>query len=339
MTNDATKNEIISYERTWSGELFEYDRFRTEGRGSGGTTDPLQSQDSLILSKDNAFLFAANAGSGTISVFRVSGAKLELVERAPSGGSEPLSIAQTGNLVYVLNGAAAGSVVGFHWDGRNLRQIPNSTTFLSQTSAGASSITASPDGTHLVVTERLTNNIDTLAIHPNGTLGPLVVNTSKNPGVFSARFAPNGALIVSETGPAHVTDGSTISSYAVLANGTISPVSQAIATLGSANCWNAITPNGKWVYASNAGSGSISGFSIGANGTLLPIGTTVVGINPPGSANLDTTISSDGKYLYTLNSGTGDIGIFAIQNDGTLINRGQADGLTANAGFNGIAAY
>jgi 6-phosphogluconolactonase (cycloisomerase 2 family) len=338
MTNDAATNEVIAYERASNGQLFVGDRFKTGGRGSGGTGDPLQSQGSLTLSQDNSLLFAANAGSGTVSVFRVRGASLQLLDQASSGGSEPLSIAQSGNFVYVLNGAAAGSVVAFQWEQRQLLQIPNSTRFLSQTSAGGSSITVSPDGKTLVVTERLTNNIDTFQIRADGTLAPIVVNGSKAPGVFSASFAPNGTVLVSETGPANATDGSTLSSYSVSGSGTIFAISQSVPTLGSANCWNAIAPNGKWAYVSNAASNSISGFSITANGALAPIGNTVVGSNPAGSGNLDIAVSSDSGYLYTLNSAAGTIGIFAIQEDGSLINLGQVDGLPAAAGFNGIAA-
>ncbi|HTA46715.1 MAG TPA: beta-propeller fold lactonase family protein [Bryobacteraceae bacterium] len=338
MTNDAMANEVISFERTQYGLLAPGDHFRTGGRGSGGTGDPLQSQGSLALSQDHSVLFAANAGSGTVSVFRVNGASLTLLDQADSGGSEPLSIAQSGNFVYVLNGAAAGSVVAFEWDGRKLRQVPNSTAFLSATSAGGSSVTISPDGKTLVITERLTNNIDTFQIHADGTLGPIVVNTSKAPGVFSARFAPDGALLVSETGPANAVNGSSISSYSVMTNGTISAISQSVPTLGAANCWNAVAPNGKWVYVSNAGSDSVSGFTIGNGGTLTPIGGTVLGSNPAGSNNLDIAVSSDSGFVYTLNSGAGAIGMFAIQNDGSLISLGQVDGLPKAVGFNGIAA-
>jgi 6-phosphogluconolactonase (cycloisomerase 2 family) len=64
----------------------------------------------------------------------------------------------------------------------------------------------------------------------------------------------------------------------------------------------------------------------------------VVGTNPSGSGNLDITVSPDGKFVYTLNSGTGTIGIFAIQPDGTLNSVGDAGGLSASAGFNGITA-
>lgn len=339
MTNDAATNQVISYQRTPDGQLFAAGRFDTTGRGSGGTIDPLQSQGSLVLSSDHQWLFAANAGSGTVSVFRVEGAWLQLVDRVSSGGSEPLSIAQNGSFVYVLNGAAAGSVVAFQWDGGKLRQIAGSTRYLSGTSAGGSSVTVSPDNKKLVVTERLTNNIDTFEIYPDGTLGPIVVNGNNPPGVFSARFAPDGAVLVSETGPGGVADSSTLSSFAVLGNGTLSAISASVPTLGAANCWNAISPNGKWVYASNAGTGTISGFTIGSKGALTPIGATVVGTNPPGSTNLDIVVSSDNAYLYTLNSGAGAIGVFAIQNDGSLVSLGQVDGLPPAAGFNGIAAY
>jgi 6-phosphogluconolactonase len=338
MTNDAAMNEIISYERTPDGQLFVGGRFETGGRGSGGTGDPLQSQGSLTLSQNHSLLFAANAGSGTVSVFRVKDATLKLLDQTPSGGSEPLSIAQQGSLVYVLNGAAAGTVVGFRWDDKQLRQIPNATAYLSATSAGGSSITISPDGKVLVVTERLTNAIDTFNINADGTLTPIVVNTSTAPGVFSARFAPAGTVIVSETGPAGATNGSAISSYSIVANGTLSAVSQSVPTLGAANCWNAIAPNGKWVYVSNAASNTVSGFSIGSGGALTPIGSTVLGINPAGSGNLDIAVSADSAYVYTLNSAAGTISIFGIQQDGSLTTLGQVSGLPKAVGFNGIAA-
>lgn len=337
MTNDATRNEIVAYQRTQAG-LFEIYRLPTGGRGSGGVNDPLQSQGSLVFSQDYSLLYAANAGSGTISVFKVKGAFLTMVDKVSSGGSEPLAIAESRGSVYVLNGAAAGSVVGFQWTGIQLRRIPNSTVFLSGTSAGGSSITISMDGKTLAVTERLTNSIDTFKINSNGTLGPIVVNAGLPAGVFSARFAPNGALIVSETGPAGAANGSTISSYTVQVDGTLAAIGQTVPTLGAANCWNAITPNGQWVYTSNAGSSNISGFAIAKNGALTPLGSTIVGTNPPNTGNLDMVVSADGNYLYTLNSAAGSISVFTINKDGSLTSNDQVTGLPKNAGFNGIAA-
>jgi 6-phosphogluconolactonase (cycloisomerase 2 family) len=90
---------------------------------------------------------------------------------------------------------------------------------------------------------------------------------------------------------------------------------------------------------SNAGSSTISGFAIAANGALSALPGTVVGENPAGATNLDIAVSADGKFLYSMNSRNGTIGIFAIQKDGTLKSVAAAGGITPNSGFNGIAAY
>lgn len=336
MTNDADANAIIAYERTPYGTLQSPRRYETGGRGSGGTIDPLGSQGSLTLSKDGSLLFAANAGSGTVSVFRVFGTRLALVDRANSGGSEPNAVAQHGKVVYVLNTAGSSSVVGFRVFNGKLVRIPDSQRFLSGNFVNSASLAFSPDGRFLVVTERTTNSIDVFRVQPDGRLSAITVNPSAGPGAFSAVIAPNGTVIVTETGTGGTT--SAASSYSIGADGKLLPLTVSAPTLGAANCWNVVTPDGRYVYNSNAGTGSIAGFEIGANGTLRPIGSTIVGVNPAGSANLDITISSDGRFLYSLNAGTGAVGMFSIARDGTLVNLGTAGGLPAAAGLNGIAA-
>jgi len=340
MNNSATRNQIISFTRAADGSLQKAGTFATGGRGSGGVTDPLESQGSLTLSQDRSLLFAVNAGSGEISVFRVNGSNLALVDRKATGGSEPNAVAQHGNLLYVLNVGGSSNVIGFALHaGGQIRPIPNSIRFLTTNNSEGASLAFSPDGRFLLVSERATNNIDVFSVRPDGTLASIVVNSDLTPGTFALTFARNGAALVSETGPAGASNSSTVSSYSVLANGTLSAISTGVPTLGNANCWNVVTPNGHWAYVSNAGSSTIAGFSIDTNGALTPIGPTVVGINPSGSGNLDIAVSSDGKFLYSLNSGNGTIGVFGIQEDGTLLNLGQAEAISARAGFNGIAAF
>ena len=338
MTNNANKNEVLAYQRLFDGRLVLNERYATGGRGSGGLTDPLQSQGSLTLSQDRSILFAINSGSGTISSFHLIAGLLLPIDQQPTGGSEPVAVAQHQGLVYVLNAGGSGSVVAFRLDSiGHLQEIPNSTVYLTAAHSGGSSITISPDGQFLVVTERIANNIDTFRINADGTLAPIVVNTSVTPGVFSAAFTTEGKLVVSENQPGN-NSASTISSYTVTPDGNITAITQSLRTLGDGNCWNALTPDGKYVYVSNSATATIAGFSIGAGGALTPIGGTILGSNPAGSINLDIAVSGDGKYLYSINSGTGTVSIFRINADGSLTSLGDISGLPKTVGFNGIAA-
>jgi 6-phosphogluconolactonase (cycloisomerase 2 family) len=282
-----------------------------------------------------------NGGSSEISAFQVHGSHLALVDKKLTGGAEPNAVAQHGGLVYVLNVGGSSNVVGFTASANGqLRQIPNSTRFLTTNNSEAASLAFSPNGQFLAVTERATNNVDIFQVQADGTLSPIVANTDSEPGTFSVTFAPNGAALVSETGPAGGSDASTISSYSILGNGTLSAISTGVPTLGNANCWNVATPNGLWVYVSNAASSTISGFHIGRDGSLTPIGATVLGNNGTGAGNLDIAVTADSKFLYTLNSGNGTIGIFAIdQQGGALSNVSEDPVISAKAGFNGIAAF
>jgi len=339
MTNAADKNEVLAYERTADGSLTFSDRYSTDGRGSGGITDPLASQGSVTLSQDHSLLFVANPGSGNISVFGVNGSRLWLLDKFPSGGSTPVSIAQNGGLLYVLNQGAAGSVVGFYqqYPG-HFKQIENSTQYLSADDAGGSSVSITPNGKFLVVAEKSTGKFDVFPVLSNGSLGPKVTAASPGAGLFDATIAPNGIVIANETGPAGANNASAVSSYAIQANGALTPISQSVPSLGNANCWSAITPNGKFLYVDNSASNTVSGFAIGSSGRLTPLGDTVLGSLPEGSTNIDMAISADGKYLYTLNSSNGTIGIFAIQPDGSLTYIAETGDLPKSAGFNGIAA-
>jgi 6-phosphogluconolactonase len=296
MTNNADHNQVVAYKSTTDGSFVEAGRFETGGRGSGGSFLPLESQGSLTLSQDHSFLFAVNAGSGELSVFRVQDASLFLVSKVPTGGAMPVSVAQLQSRVYVLNQGGNGAVVGFNMDFvGHLTKIPNSTALLSATFVAGADVSISPDGQFVVVIEQLvdplsttkkSNNIDTFRISPDGTLGPIVENPSPGVGAFSSAFTPNGTLIVTEAGtPAQPMGG--ISSYNIQRDGTITTITQSVPTGGVATCWNVITPNAKFVYAVNSGTSNISGFSIASNGALAPIGSTILASDPPNSGSLD----------------------------------------------------
>jgi 6-phosphogluconolactonase len=339
MTNSVEGNQIIAYSRAPNGSLVESNHFATGGRGSGGTTDPLGSQGSLTLSQDHSLLFAVNTGTGDLSVFRVNGANLQLVQVASSGGSAPVAIAQHGSLVYVINFAGNSNVVGFNLneDG-HLVMIPNSIRYLSATNTGPSSLAFSPDGRFLLLTEKVTNNIDVFSVNSDGTLSQPRITPDPIPGIFDVVFSPDGAALIVQTGGAGA-NASSVSSYLVQPDGTLSPVTGSVRTLGTFACWIALTPNGQFAFVSNTLSSSISGFAIGGSGTVTALPGTVVASLPTGSNNLDIAVSDDAKYVYTMNTGAGTIGIFAVQPNGSLRLIGFASGLSAQSGFEGLAAF
>jgi 6-phosphogluconolactonase len=339
LSNDNVKNEVLTYQLGYNGQFDLRVRAATGGRGSGGTTDPLQSQGALTLSGDHNLLFAVNSASGTVSSFHLIDGLPVLVDVQTSGGAFPVAVAEHNGTVYVLNAGGSGAVEVLKSDGSGrLHDVAGSTAFLTGSNSGASSISVSPNGQWLVVIEKASNSIDLFPIHPDGTLGAVANNKSMTPGVFATAFTPNGQLVISENQPSSGSDTSSISSYTINSNGSLTAVSQSLPTYGNGNCWNVITPNGKWVYVDNAGTFTVAGFSISSNGTLSPIASTIVSTLPQGVNNLDITTSADGKYLFNLLSGTGAIGVFTISSDGTLNQLGDIEGLPKTAGFNGIAA-
>jgi 6-phosphogluconolactonase (cycloisomerase 2 family) len=187
LSNDNVKNEVLTYQLDYNGQFDLRVQVATGGRGSGGTTDPLQSQGALTLSGDHNLLFAVNSASGTVSSFHLIDGLPVLVDVQPSGGAFPVAVAEHNGTVYVLNAGGSGAVEVLKSDGLGrLHDVAGSTTFLTGTNSGASSISVSPNGQWLVVIEKASNNIDLFPIHPDGTLGNAAYTCRTPPGEQAA---------------------------------------------------------------------------------------------------------------------------------------------------------
>lgn len=329
-TNGADANYVVVFARDDDGGLAVRDSVATGGRGSGPDptfgTDPLTSQDAVILSDDNRFLFVVNAGSNEITSFRVgANGALTVAGRVSSGGTFPVSLAQRGTLLYVVNQKAGGNVSGFRIGSEGaLTAIAGSTRPLSGAAdPGPGSVRLSPDGRLLVVTEKPTSRLDIYALGTDGiatTATPTVVN-SPAPTPFGADFDASGHYILSEgnIGPnrAAVPDGSYAGSLAFGSTTAPSVVTPAEPTTETAACWVQLTPDGRYAYTTNTGSGSITGFSIGSGGALTRLtadGKT--GVTGPNTQPLD--MAHAGGYLYALTPGDAGIHGFRVAGDGTL---------------------
>ncbi len=262
-----------------------------------------------------------------------------LTDKEPSGGMRPISIAIDKNLVYVLNaGGAVGSadnISGFYLthDG-DLLPLPGSTRPLSAANTGPAQISFAPSGDHLVVTEKGTNLIDTFSVDQNGVAGPGQVTMSSGATPFGFAFTPSGTLVVSEAVGGAV-GGSLLSSYFVNTSDLLTTVTASLPTTQTAACWVVVARNGKFAYATNTGSNTVTGVRVNSSGALSLLEangiTATTGMSP-----IDAAVSNNDRFLYVLNAGDGSISQFRIESDGSLVSLGSLGGLPA--GLVGLVA-
>jgi len=332
LSNSAAGNAVIAFARGADGTLTPAGTFATQGNGTGAG---LGSQGAVALGGDGQFLFAVNAASNTITSFAVDGTSLTRVSTVASGGTLPISLTTHGNLVYVLNAGDTENITGFSVDqnGR-LTMLPGSSRPLSGTGVGPAEVGFDPSGSRLVVTEKNTNRIDVFAVGSGGLASAAVVNASAGQTPFGFAFNQHGVLIVSEAFGGGI-DASAVSSYTLSTNGTLAVVSASVPTTETAACWIAVTNNGKFAYAANTGSASVTGYRVDqASLTILnPDGKT----GNTGNTPIDAAVSRNSQFLYTLTAGSHTISAFSVgQDDGSLGQVGEASGLPV--GTVGLAA-
>ena len=321
-TNAVLGNAVVVFNRAANGKLTPYGTFYTGGSGTGAS---LGTQGEVILSPDNRMLFAVNAGSNEISVFTVQRRGLTLVDKIASGGTEPVSLTLHDDLLYVLNRKGVSNITGFTVaDNGKLTPIRNSTQTLTVALPDPPQVGFSPNGKLLFVTEKATNVIDTFVVQKNGTtIGP-IVHASSGQTPFGFSFGPKGEMLVTEAfgGAANA---SAVSLYLPRANGALDLITGSAPTKQTAACWSVTTKDGKYTYASNTRSGTISGYYIGRTGslTLLNADGITGGISDANiSKPTDMTLTPDSRYLYVIEVGIGAIVGWRVETDGSLTDTG-----------------
>jgi 6-phosphogluconolactonase (cycloisomerase 2 family) len=331
LTNAAADNQVAVFDRASDGTLTPDGAVDTGGLGTGAG---LGSQGAIALGDSQ--LLAVNAGSDSVSLFSVRDGVLKLRDVEPSGGDMPISVTVHDDTVYVLNAGAPENITGFRVRRHNLEPIPGSTRPLSGSGVGPAQVEFSPDGHLLMVTEKATNLIDTYYVGPHDlTFGP-VVHASEGETPFGFEFGKHGTVIVSEAFGGG-TDASAVSSYQTTPFGSFDPVTSSAPTTETAACWVAVSKNGRYAYATNTGSSSVTGYRIGHDGSLAILDADgKTGETPAGSSPIDATFSGNGRYLYVLSAKSNTITAFRQHSDGSLTSLGSVGGLPS--GTVGLAA-
>ena len=310
LTNDAADNEV-AVAVSFRGQLLPFARFST---GGTGTAAGLGSQGALALSRNGRTLLAVNPGSDDLTLFDVAhGLVLWQRDVAPTG-DRPTSVAIHGDLVYALN-ADSDDLSGFRIVQDALVAIGSFP--LSQAGAAGAQVGFDPTGRFLIATERATNRILAYPVMGDGTLGTPMVNPSAAPTPFGFEFRSDGVLIVSEAAGG-MANASAVSSYALLGDGTLRPITAPVQTMQTAACWIAIPRNGRFAYTTNTASGSITGFSVHAKGQLGLLEANGVTASLGSASPIDLDFNRAGDSLFVLDSSGDRILALVRRHDGSL---------------------
>lgn len=322
-TNNAAGNAIQVYDRAADGRLTPAALVATGGLGAGNS---LGSQNGVV--RDGDRLYAVNAGNNTVSTLLITAGGLVPIGTWPSGGTRPVSVTVHDDVVYVLN-HDSDTITGFRVDGAGrLSPLANSTQPLTPNLTGgvsdAAQVSFSPDGDTLVVTEKASNTIDTFAV--SGDLAqPAVPHASAGRTPFGFDFDQRGIIFVSEAGTGSA------SSYRV-DRPAFGVVSAAVPDTQAAACWLVVSRDGRFAFAANTGSGTVSTYAVRGDGQLTLL-AAVAGRTGAGPAEL--TLSPDSRSLH-VRERTGALNSFAVGRDGSLTSLGVTQG-APTFGTSGLA--
>jgi 6-phosphogluconolactonase len=330
MTNGAGTNTILIYRQNPNGSLSAMGSVPSGGNGAGVSLD---SQGALAIDKDHNLLFAVNAGSNSVSSFRIgTNGSLQLVSTASSGGVMPVSLTIYDQWLYVVN-ATSANISGLTFDHSGmLSALGNSSQPLSSTTAAPAQISFSPEGNFLYVTEKMTNMIDVYPVNSDGIAQPGVYRPSVGMTPFGFDFARDQYMIVSN---AHggMMNASTATSYLGINNGDPTAVNGEVPDHQTAACWVATTYYGRYAYITNTGSNTISSYYIGADGTLYLISSVAAMTD---QHPIDLCIDEN-RFVHNLNTMSNTITSFRRNMQGRLHRIGSVAGIPSTAA--GIACY
>src|SRR3954451_7263260 len=193
-TNATSGNAVQILHRVGDGSLHAGGLVATGGKGTGAG---LGSQGAVTLSTDRNWLFVVNAGSNSLTWFRVTGTG-GLVRGGSvwTHGTTPVSVTQSGSLVYVVN-SGSGSIAGFRIGPGGLGFLSGSVRPLSGSGATPAEIAFRPGGGVLAVTEKATSTVDTFHVRSNGRPSAGIFTASSGSTPFGFAFA-GPTMIVSE---------------------------------------------------------------------------------------------------------------------------------------------
>ncbi|MGW0966630.1 lactonase family protein [Streptomyces sp. NPDC002516] len=323
--NELGGNTIHVFARADDGTLNASGTYATGGTGGDqvdAPTDSLASQGSLVYDDASGTLLAVNAGSGTVTSFRVEGNRLTDRHVVSSGGMFPASIAVHGRVAYVMNAGGQGSVQGFEISGEGLRPLAGSHRSLGLNnkdiplfSSSPGQVAFTPDGRALVVTTKSSNTVEVLPMKRNGlpAAAAPVVNKSAGAVPFAITFDATGKrMLVAEAAK------STVTTYKVHRDGTLKVLQKPLPNGQETLCW--LERAGNHFYGGNTGNSTVTGYRMNRNGRLSLTNDVGIATPPSGKSRgvIDLAVTTDERFVYVQNAVSGTVDGFRVRTDGSL---------------------
>ncbi len=145
-----------------------------------------------------------------------------------------------------------------------------------------------------------------------------VAITSTGVGITQSAVDPTGRYLYVLDGGAGLVNSYSIDTTNTPTKGNLSATSTPTVATGSGAQGIVVDPPGRFVYVTNNGDNTISGYSIGADGSLTALAS--IGAGPFTSLNgpFFPAIDSAGQFLFVPNNGGSSVSSFTIAADGSL---------------------
>jgi 6-phosphogluconolactonase len=291
--------------------------------GGAGTGAPIGSQGAIQVTSDGRYLLAVDAGSSQISVARIrSNGSLAAGSAVSSYGVEPVSIAVHDRLVYVANlgnGVSGTNYTGFRLNrwGR-LVHLFGSTIPLPVT-ASPGDILFNSTGKNLIgievgTTDPSTFLIDSFIVGRYGRLHAAWGSPfpAQAPGPFGSEFSPTDPNHLYVSNAHGGTNAGSVSAFSVGGNGRLNSLGASPYANGeTAPCWVEISHDGRYLFAVNTGSTTLSSYRIRSNGMLKYLKSTPFN-SGAGLRAFDARLDVWGTHLYVVDNAINSVSMFSV---------------------------
>ncbi len=269
-----------------------------------------------VVTGSTHYAFVSNINSGTIQSYTVTADTAPyLTSLATTPLTEPTAtfINPNGKYLYELDGN------GHIW----IYTVTPATGAIAQTTGVTQGQTAGQGGFEYGVVDpygRFVYIVDdgtgSGAANPNGTIYGFTINqttgaltpiTGVNP--FTTNLLNPEDLIIDHTGSFlyatnnNLSGAGTVSAYSIdPTTGALTPLSTPTFNTGDGPWLATLDPTGTYMYVANNTAGTVSSFSLNADGTLTSLGAdaTVTGA----SSVYNLAVTPNGMYLYVLDQGS-----------------------------------